>query len=79
MFIGRSDKGERAMLYFDQVKSAIVHLNNVYGKGSVSNVRVFMDGRVTFDQTPYGCSPSVRRGRVNGNTVFALGHQRTFA
>lgn len=61
----------------DRVVDAIKHLNNVYGKGEVSNVRMFASGLITFDQTPYGCKSAIRLGRIKGDTVMALGHQRT--
>lgn len=61
-----------------QVAECIKHLNNLYGKGDVSNIRVFASGLITFNQTPYGCKPAIRFGRVKGETVMALGHQRTF-
>lgn len=61
----------------DRVMDAIKHLNNLYGKGEVSNVRMFASGLITFDQTPYGCKPAIRLGRIKGDTVMALGHQRT--
>jgi hypothetical protein len=61
----------------NRVIGAIKHLNNVYGRGDISNVRMFASGLITFDQTPYGCKPAIRLGRIKGDTVMALGHQRT--
>ena len=64
------------MLTSDKAYIAIKRLNALYGKGDVSNFKLFGDGRITFSQTPYGCKPEQRRGRLNGNTVYALRHRQ---
>ena len=71
--------GDKYPTNYDRVKDAITRLNWHYGKGNVSNIRMYADGGITFDQAPYGCKPEERIGRINGNTVFALRHQRTIS
>lgn len=64
--------------------STLKTLNAIYGKGNVSNVRLYLSGKGTFDQTPYGCRSRQLTFRIYQSTqlktitVFALGHQKTF-
>jgi hypothetical protein len=56
-------------------------LNANYGRGSVGEIRVCLDGSGSFEQKPFNLRSSWRRFRVHsvGRSVrvFALGHQIT--
>lgn len=57
-----------------QVVSALRNLNGIYGRGDLVSVNVT---RRTFIRKPFQCRPETRTFKLEGNTVFALGHQKT--
>lgn len=55
------------------IKEAIVRLNSLYGRGYVVSV----DHKTrTFVRKPHGMKEERRSYRVEGSTVYALGHQQ---
>ncbi len=55
---------------------AIIHLNRIYGKGDVRQVRYFLDGKIeVIANLQYGQSKFM--ARVKNRTVFCRGHQMT--
>lgn len=64
-------------LYVERVTEGLQALNSHYGVGDVRNVRMWLDGRVTFEQHPFQMKPRTRKARVEENTLYALGHQRS--
>lgn len=62
-----------------RVADTLRQLNDVYGKGVISNVHLYLSGTIEFTQTPQGCIGTKKRGRLVGNTVYALRHQRKVA
>ena len=67
------------MLTADQISGALSTLNAHYGRGHVGSIVVYLDGKVEWQQRhdPRLGRTEHRIARVKGNTVFALGHQRT--
>ncbi len=63
---------------------AIKSLNSQSGKGDVSDIRLYLSGKGTFVQKPYGCKGTTKHFSIYQNagkrrvTVFALRHQMTF-
>ena len=64
-----------------QLRDPLESLNANYGRGSVGEIRLCLDGRGTFEQKPFNCRAVWRKFRIastpRGVTVFALGHQKT--
>lgn len=56
-----------------RIVQTLVHLNNHYGRGDVMSVDW---DACTFVRRPFNCRDEVRRFRVVGDSVHALGHQR---
>jgi hypothetical protein len=65
------------MTLASKVRTAITILNNHYGYGDVRSVVIYLDGRIEYQVQGFQMRPQLRRGRLAGNTVYALGHQRT--
>lgn len=60
-----------------QIRQALTVLNWHHGKGEVVKVSTPRNGRGGFDIKPYGLTVQTRVYRIEGRTVYALGHQRT--
>jgi len=62
-----------------KVSEAIKILNWHYGRGDLRAVKLFLDGHIEFARAPFMMKTETRHGRLIGNTVHALGHQRKIA
>lgn len=60
-----------------RVIAAVRELNALYGYGDVRACKVYLSGAIEFTVQGYGMRPVIRRGRLIGNTVHALRHQRS--
>jgi len=62
----------------NSITYAVRFLNNMYGKGTVTEVGLFFNGGGFFVRESYGCKPERRLFRLskNGKSVIALDHQK---
>jgi hypothetical protein len=65
--------------WLDKVRATVVTLNNLYGYGDVKQIRLYAGTKVEFLVQGFGMNPQWRCGRLIGETVYALNHQRKLA
>ena len=67
--------------YYQDINNAITTMHYNYGKGDITHIRRFADGRIEIDAKRTSCIPHTSRGHIitNGakSTIKIYGHQKT--